>query len=441
MSEILYEIVGLLVLIVSNGVFAMSEIAVVSSRRARLQEMAERGHRGAKAALDLVNDPGAFLATVQIGITLVGILAGAFAGATVARVLAEALSAIAWLRPHADQVAFGVTIAMITYLSLIVGELVPKRISIGNPERIASVIAPPMLFLSRIAHPIVKFLNYSTEALLWVIRVKPSRESPITLDELRILVKQANAAGVLEKSEHEMMTNVLDFGDRNAASLMTRRSEVVYLDTRDPIEETWRKIRDSGHTHFPLCSGNHDEILGIVPVDSIAGHPDVHSSEDLRPHAIPVQYVPETTRAIQVLEAFRTSRKHIAVVIDEYGCPQGIITLADLLKALVGPLPETERSQENSIFHRPDGSWLLDGLVSVLQFRAHFKTGPLPHQKSGGFGTLGGFVTTYLSRIPRTGDSFDWGGYRFEVVDMDDNRVDKILLTPLATGHAQSRKS
>lgn len=431
MSEIVYEVAGLLALIIANGVFAMSEIAVVSSRKALLQERAEQGVRGAKAAWLLANDPGTFLATVQIGITLVGVLAGAFAGTTLAHALARAFSSVEMVRPYAEELGFGIVVVAITYLSLVIGELVPKRLSIGKAELIAARIARPMQLLSRIAFPIVRLLDYSTRALLWLMRVRPAAEPPVSEDELRILVRQATTAGVLEKSEHEMMTNVLDFGDRNAASLMTRRSEVVFLSTQEPLDACWKKVHDSGHTHFPLCAGSLDEVIGTVSVDALVGNLSIQSAQELDRFARPALYIPETAPAVQVLETFKQSSRRLAIVIDEYGVPQGIISLSDVLQALVGAVPAAEGLVESAILHREDGSWLLDGLVSVDQFRTHFKTAPLPRQDHGGFGTVGGFMMTFLGRIPRVGDKFEWGGYRFEVIDMDARRVDKVLLTPL----------
>jgi putative hemolysin len=433
MGELVIEVLGLLLLFILNGVFAMSELAIVSARKTKLQERANEGHKGARAALELANDPGAFLATVQIGITLVGILAGAFAGTTVARVLADWLGAFEPLHPYRAELAFAVTVTAITYLSLVIGELVPKRLSLRNPELVASLVARPMRLLALAAGPAVRFLDQSTRALLWLLRVKPdsAAAAPVTEKELRILVGQATSAGEIHEAAHAVVDNVLDFGNRRAASLMVQRADIVCLDIKEPLHVTWRRIRGSGQARFPLCRGGLDDIIGMVSVESLVGQTDIATPDDLQRYAQAPVYIPESAPAFQVLETFKQTHQHVSLVIDEFGVVAGLLTLTDLMESLVGEVPVLAEAGESPMLRRADGSWLLDGLVPVERFKARFDVRELRHEARGGYGTLGGFVMMFFGRVPRTGDRFEWAGYRFEVVDMDGNRVDKILLTPL----------
>ena len=425
------EIVFIVLLIIANGVFSMSETAVVSSRKTRLEQWAQEGRRGARTAMELANDPTRFLSTVQFGITLIGTFAGAFGGARIATPLAEALKAFAWLAPYSESVAFGLVVFAITVLSLIFGELVPKRLALHHPERIAAAMAAPMRTLSVLVFPIVKFLSVSTEGILRLFRVKPSEEPPVTSAEVVAMIDQGTQAGVFEEAEQNMVEGVLRLGDRRVSSLMSSRSDIVWLDINDSVEDIRSKIAGSGYSRFPICQGSLDDFLGIVRVkDLLAG---VLSGQPLNLRTALRQplFVHEKMRALRVLELFKKSRTHIALVIDEYGEIEGLVTLNDILEAIVGDLPNVGASAEPQIVQREDGSWLLDGLLDISEFKQYFDIADLPGDERGYYETIGGFVMLHLEHIPTSGEAFELEDYRFEVVDMDGPRVDKILLQKL----------
>jgi putative hemolysin len=425
------EILFILMLILANGVLAMSETAVVSSRKSRLEQWAIEGNHGARLALELANDPTRFLSTVQFGITLIGTFAGAFGGATIARPLAEALHGVAALAPHSESLAFGLVVFAITILSLILGELAPKRLALHHPERIAAFMAAPMRALAVFASPFVKFLSVSTEGILRFFRVKPSEEPPITEEEVVAMIDQGTQAGVFEEAEQNMVEGVFRLADRRVSSLMTSRSDIVWLDLDDSVEEVRNKIASSGYSRFPICQGSLDNFLGVVRVKDLLAHALGGQPLDLRASLRKPLFVHEKMRALKVLELFKESRTHIALVIDEYGQIEGLLTLNDILEAIVGDLPNVGAVLEPQIVKREDGSWLIDGLLTIDEFKQYFDLSELPGDERGDYETVGGFVITSLEHIPSAGESFEWEGFRFEVVDMDGPRVDKILLKRL----------
>lgn len=427
MTEVFLEVAIIFLLLIANGIFAMSELAMVSARRARLQKRASAGHRGAQVALELSQNPGAFLATVQIGITLIGILAGAFGGAKLASHLGELLQSVSWLSAHSQVIAFWTVVVGITFFSLVLGELVPKRLALNSAETIAAVVARPLRGMAWAVHPLVRLLEVSCDALLWICRFKKSSEPSITQEELKILVCQATQAGVLEMSEQEILHNVLRFGDQTAGTLMTPRQDIVWLDLAEPFEKLREIVVASGHTHYPVGRNALNEVGGFLSIKSMFAHPEVRTNEDLRRFLLEPLYVPNTVPALRLLETFKTARKHVALVVDEFGVVRGIVTVNDVLESLVGELPETLGSSE-SIVQRKDGSWLVDGMVPLDRLKNHFRLGLLPGEGQGAYQTLSGFVMSQLSRVPRTGDRFEWGGLRFEVIDMDETRVDKVLI-------------
>jgi putative hemolysin len=430
MPSVTFEAVVILLLIILNGVFAMSEIAVVSARKTRLQQWANEGDGKARAALELANAPNQFLATIQMGITLVGILTGAFGGATIAKELARGLDDIPGVASYSGHISLAVVVLFITYLSLIVGELVPKRLALNNPERIASTIARPMRALARLASPVVYLLGASTEVFLRSLGMKPSAEPPVTEEEIRALIEQGTRAGMFEEAEQEMVGRVFRLGDRRVSAVMTPRTEIVWLDRSASLEEIQHTITESIHSRFLVAQGSLDNVLGIVHAKELLLHFLRGQPLDLVATLQQPLYVPESMRALEVLELFKQSAIHIALVVDEYGGIQGLVTPSDILEAIVGDLPVAGELVEPLAVQREDGSWLLDGMLPIDEFKEIFHLGRLPEEDQGVYQTLAGFVIMQLGRIPVVSDHFDWEGLRIEVVDMDGNRVDKVLAQP-----------
>ena len=430
MPPTMFEALVIFLLIILNGVFAMSEMAVVSARKSRLQQWAEAGNARARAALELANAPNQFLSTVQIGITLIGILAGAFGGATIATALASWLDGIPLLAPYSRALSLAIVVAIITYLSLIVGELVPKRLALNNPERLAAAIASPMRALSRIAHPVVHLLGLSTEFVLRMLGMQSTPEPPVTEEEIRALIAQGAQAGMFEEAEREMVDRVFRLGDRRVGAVMTPRPEIIWLDRDAPPEEIRDTITQSAHSRFLVAEGSLDNVLGVVHAKDLLVHCLGEQTVDLNATLQQPLYVPESMRALKVLELFKQSRTHIALAVDEYGGIQGLVTPNDILESIVGDLPEAGEVVEPLAQQREDGSWLLDGMLPVDEFKALFHLGPLPGEDQAVYHTVAGFVIMQLGRIPAAADSFEWEGLKIEVVDMDGNRVDKVLVVP-----------
>jgi putative hemolysin len=434
------EITITLLLILLNGLFSMSETAFVSARKVRLQQRAESGDANAQAALDLINAPNRFLSTVQIGITLIGILAGAFGGATLALSLAAFLDHITWLAPYSQTLSLAFIVAVITYLSLVIGELVPKRIALNAPERIALAVARPMRLLSLLASPIIAFLSLSTEAVLRLLHVRPSSEPPVTEEEISQLMAQGRQAGIFEATEQDLVERVFRLGDRRVSALMTPRIDITWIDIDDPVDQIHLIIIQSGRSRFPVCQGILDNVLGIVHVKDLYAQLATGQPLDLRAIVQPALFVPESTRAFTVLERFKQTGSSMALVVQEYGEIAGVVTLTDLLEALVGDLPSAGEPTEQEAVHRKDGSWLLDGALPVEELHDLLGIERLPDEDSRSYETVGGLVMYQLGRIPVTGDSFDWDGWHFEVMDMDGRRVDKVLATPLRPSPSVSQQ-
>ncbi len=423
------EILIVLLLILVNGLFAMAELAIVSARRARLKHAAEAGDKGAKAALELAENPGRFLSTVQIGITLIGVLAGAYGGATISESLAERLARIPALADYAEPLAIGIVVVSITFLSLIIGELVPKRLAMSRPEVIASRLAWPMAILSRLAAPVVWLLSASTDLILRLIPFRHGSEPAVTDEEIKLLMQQGAEAGHFDPAEKTLVDMVLRLGDRRVGALMTPRTQVEWLDLEDPPEESKRKIRESHYSRFPVAEGGRRHIVGVVEVkDLLAAELDGRDF-DLRGAMKPPVYIPESAPALKALETFRQTGAPIALIVDEYGDFEGVVTLEDLLEALVGELPSQRQDDEPSVTRRDDGSWLVDGLLSIDDLKDTLGITRLPDEEDSMYQTVAGLVMARLRRIPKAGEWFEIGDYRFEVVDMDGRRVDKVLVT------------
>lgn len=434
MTFIFLEIAILFVLIVLNGLFSMSETAVVSSRKARLQQAADEGDRRAQTALKLAEAPGRFLATVQIGITLIGILTGVFGGATLTASLAALLADIPALAPYSQAIAGLVIVLLLTFFSLVLGELVPKRIALNNPERIAGRVSGPMTTLSRVASPLVSGLGASTEFVVRVLGIKQSDEPVVTAEEIKVLVEQGTEVGVFEVAEQRLIERVLDLDDRRVDALMTPRNKIVALDLADSLEEVRRKLVESQHSRFPVIRGSLDDVQGVVRSKDLLGQRLAGQAFDLPSLMRPALFLSENTSALEVLALFKEKGTHVALVLDEFGGIQGMITHNDILEAIVGYDPSEERPAEPEIVQRADGSWLIDGLAAIDEVKQVIGLEQLPDEEERRYQTLGGFIMAEIRGVPAAGQRFDWHGYRFEVVDMDGRRVDKVLITPPTHG-------
>jgi putative hemolysin len=427
-----YEILIILLLILINGVLAMSEIAVVSARKVRLQQRAEEGESGAAAALELASHPANFLSSIQVGITLVGILAGAFGGATIAGQIQSALAEYPLLAPYSQPISVGIVVVVITYFSLIIGELVPKQIALNNPEKIASRVAPLMKFIARVASPVVRFLSYSSALILRLLGARPSTDPQVTEEEVKIMIEMGTRGGVFEPIEEEMVEQVFRLSDQRVTSIMTPRTEVEWLDVDDPPTENQQIIITSGYSYFPVARQELDHLIGVVHAKDLLSQSLTGQRFDLPNIARQPLYVPESMPVFQVLEKFKEHSTDIAFVIDEFGGVIGLVTTTDVLEAIVGAIPQLSDLEDPDIVRRDDGSFLLDGMISTNEFKDLFEKKNLPDEEDGYFETLGGFVMTYLGRIPATGDVFIWEDLRIEVVDMDGNRVDKLLVARIS---------
>ncbi|MCC6298943.1 MAG: HlyC/CorC family transporter [Anaerolineales bacterium] len=419
------DILFIVLLIVINAIFVLSEMSVASSRKARLQQRINEGDKGAKTALDLIQNPNLFLATVQIGITLVGVFVGAVGGATLAEPLAAILTRIPQIAEYAQSLALGIVVVIITFFSIIFGELVPKRIALQNPERIASTFSAPMLMISKLFSPFVWLLGRITDAVLKLLGVKPGSEPPVTEEEIQLLIDQGTQAGVFEAAEHDMVEGVFSLDDQRVYSLMTPRTNIVYLDINDSMDEIREKIGTSEVSRFPVRQGTLDTILGIVKARDLLVKSLSGEQFRLKDMLKPAFFIPETMFASRALEVFKEKGTELLLVIDEFGGLQGLLTINDILEEIVGQMEH----EEPQATQRQDGSWLLDGMLEVDEFKEIFKIHGLPHEDE--YETLSGFVMMSLGRVPQAADHFEWHGLRFEVIDMDGRRVDKVLVTTL----------
>jgi putative hemolysin len=426
------ELLIVLLLILVNGLFAMAEMALVSARRARLKHAADSGNKGARAALALAESPSRFLSTTQVGITLIGVLAGAFGGATLSDNLSAWLSGrIPAVARYADAIAIGGVVVSITFFSLILGELVPKRLALSRPEAIASSLAGFMTLLSRIAGPVVWLLSATTELVLRLIPLRHGSEPSVTDEEIKVLMQQGTEAGHFHPVERTIVDMALRLSDRRVSALMTPRTQVEWLDLEDPPEETKRKILESHYSRFPVAEGGRRHIVGIVEVKDLLAAEMAGRGFDLRAAMKPPLYIPDTAPAYKALETFRETGRPIALIVDEYGDFQGVVTLEDLLEALVGEMPSPGQDEEPSVTQRDDGSWLVDGMLSIDDLKDTVGIMHLPDEDAGSYQTVAGLVLDRLRRIPKAADTFEIDDYRFEVVDMDGRRVDKVLVTRL----------
>jgi len=431
MGNLSVEIVIVLLLIVANGLFALSEAAVVASRKARLQQRAQEGDSNAQIALALAEDPSRFLSTVQIGITLIGIFAGAFGGATLATGVAHYIALLPGIGVYADTISLSLVVILITYLSLIVGELAPKRIALQNPERIAMLVAKPMRRLSILTGPIVSLLGWSTDLLLRLLGIQASTEPAVTEEEIKVMIGQGAESGLFAAAEQDMVERIFRFGDRMVSSLMTRRPDIVWLDLEDPLEKNLAILASRVYSRLPVCRGSLDEVVGVVRAKDLLNQSIEGEGFDLASVLQPPVFVPATLPAIKLLERLRQARTHIVLVIDEHGSIEGLVTLNDILGAIVGDLPAVDESDEPYAVQREDGSWFLDGMLPVDDFKELLDIDKLPDEETGNFQTLSGFVMMQMGRVPVVGEHFMAVNLRFEVADMDGYRIDKVLVSQI----------
>jgi putative hemolysin len=427
MPKPVLEILLIFILLLANGVFAMAEISMVSARKVRLQQKADDGDKAAKAALEMADEPNRFLSTIQIGITLISVFTGAVGGATLADPLAEIIARTPVLQLYSHALALVTVVLATTYFSLVIGELIPKRLGLNNPEQVAISLALPMRVLARITGPVVRLLSASTNLGLRILGFKPSEEPPVTEEEIKVFLEQGTQSGVFEAAEQDMIESVFRLNDRYIDAIMTPRTEIEWIDLDESNEEILADIRASNHNRFPAAHDNLDAVQGILQAKDfldmmVAG--ELFDPADLLQTPL---FIPESMQALKVLEMIRVAGVHEALVIDEYGGLLGMVTLYDVLAAIVGEMPGPGDEIEPEIVQREDGSYLLDGLLPIDEFKELFAIEELPDESRIGFQTLAGFILSHLGNIPVAGQSFDWGDLHFEIVDMDDHRIDKVI--------------
>ncbi len=426
------DVVLLVFLVLLNGILAMSEIAVISSRKSRLQKLADDGSPGAQSALELSNEPSGFLSTIQVGITTVGILSGAIGESALADPLTRWLAEFTLLAPYARGLALTLVVVGLTYFSVVVGELVPKRLGLLAPESIAALIATPMNVLARLTRPVVWLLSSSSSMLLHVIGARHRGEPPLTNDEINVLMEQGAEAGVFHESEQAIVSNVLRLDEQRIGAIMTHRNDIYVLDLDEPEAEIRHRLAESPYTRIVVCRDGLEHIVGILRTADLLKLALTGENLDIERFLRPPLYVPEGVTTTHLLESFRKARQQCALIVDEYGELQGLVTLTDVLTSIVGELPSSDTTEEQDIVERVDGSWLIDGSVAIERLKSVVQIEEdLPGEDENAFNTLGGLVMFVLGRIPVVTDHFEVAGCRFEVVDMDKNRVDKVLLAKL----------
>lgn len=424
------EILLLIVLILLNGAFAMSEIALVTARRARLSRLAEDGDSAAAVAVKLHDEPTRFLSTIQIGITSIGILSGIVGEAVFAAPLAIWMSGLGLDVEVSMILATVVVVVTITYFSIVIGELVPKRLGQSNPEGIARLVARPMRALAVVTRPFVRLLSFSTDTILRLLGMHPQEAPSVTEEEIHAMLEEGSEAGVIEQQEHDMVRNVFRLDDRQVGSLMIPRADIVFLDVELPVADNLRLVADSDHSRFPVCRGGLHEVLGTVSAKQLFNQSLKSGKVDLTALLLPAVFVPETLTGMDLLEHFRASGTQMVIVVDEYGEVQGLVTLQDVLEAVTGEF-KPRRQEDAWAVQREDGSWLLDGLIPLPELKDRLELKAVPEEDKGRYHTLSGLVMWLLGRLPQTGDHAEWGHWRFEVVDLDGKRVDKVLASRL----------
>ena len=430
----------LLVLILANGIFAMTELALVSARVSRLTQMAEAGSDAAKLALRLAEEPTALFSAVQVGITLIGIVTGAFGGATLTGIVAEKMQDLPWIGRYSQALAFLFVIGGITYFSLIFGELLPKKLAVNHAEAVAVRIAYPMHWFSRSIAPLVSFLSGSTNLFGNMLGLQERKEATVTEEEVKIMVDQGAESGALEKYEQDMVHRVFRLDDLKASSIMTPRTQLVWLDLSEPLEDSLERIASSGHARFPVARESLDDFVGVLHSKDILAKQVFGDAWELEALARMPLFIPKSMPVFKVLEMFKEAGLHEAMVLDEYGGVVGMITLHDVLEEIIGDMPQVDEDEDPQIIQRADGSWLLDGMLPIDEFKKMFGFKDLPEEGRDDFHTLGGFIISYLGYIPTASEGFEWGGVKLEVVDMDRARVDKVLVEQLPAEEPEDKE-
>jgi putative hemolysin len=427
---IYFNIIIIFVLFFFNAIFAMYEIAMVAAKKIRLQQSADDGVKGAAAALHLLKDPNQpYLSTIQVMITLIDTLAGGIGGANLAAPLAEQVSKVPWLADYAGILSLIFVVTIITYFSIVLGELIPKRMAVSKPENIVIALSPSIRILTKMFRPLTNLLGASTNFGLKLFRINTDRGPTITTEEIKGYIEEGRGLGLIEDAEQEMLSGVLRLGDRRVEALMTPRLEMTWIDLDAPLDDIWGQILDSAHSRIPVAQGDLDQILGYIQTRDLLGHSPGESGFDLNNFIKEPVYVSENMAALKALEAIQNSGVHLAMVIDEYGGITGMVTDYDILEAIVGEIPEDGTDTDYLAFQRDDGSWLFDGLIVIDQLKEILNISEMPDEDRAGYQTLSGFVMSQLGRIPKTGAKFTFGNYQYEVVDMDGRRVDRVLVS------------
>jgi putative hemolysin len=418
------EIIILLVLIFINGLFVMSEIALVSARKSRLETMADKGDETARRALELSNNPEIFLSAAQIGITLIAILTGVYSGEKFSIYLIPFFQKIEWLKAYAETISITVVVILVTFLSILFGELIPKRFGLLRAEKISKAVAGPMYLFARITHPLVWLLNKISNTFFLIFNVKKSKNDAVTEEEIKTMITEGTEAGTIEEEEREIIERVFHLGDRNITSLMTHRSDIIWFDLEDNEEKIKEKIVTEPHSVYPICDGEIDNIKGVVSIKDLYVTDDMTKFKQIMK---PAMFVPENNTPYQVLEKFKQTKHHSCFIVDEYGTLQGLITLNDILEAIVGDIPQPDFS-DYEIIEREDGTYLVDAQIPFYDFLSRFDKEDWMNEGEHEFDTLAGFILHTLERIPHAGERFDWKGFRIEIIDMDGHRIDKVLV-------------
>lgn len=418
------EIFILFLLIVLNGLFVIAEISLVSARKSRLEAWANKGNKNAKIALQLAENPEIFLSAAQIGITLIAILTGVYSGEKFGNYLQPVFEQVDVLKPYAESLATGVIVVIVTFLSIVLGELIPKRLGLMNAERVATIVAVPMKAFAWLTHPFVWLLNIIPKVLFTVFNIKAATDNQVTEEEIKAIISEGTEQGTIEEAEQEIIERVFHLGDRNITSLMTHRNDIIWFDLNDNENSIKEKIITEPHSIYPICEGDLDAIKGIVSIKDLYVADDFMLFKDLMKPAL---FVPENNSAYQLLEKFKEKKIHSAFIVDEYGSVQGMITLNDILEAIVGDIPEPH-IDEYEIVQREDGTYLVDAQIQFYDFLARFEKTEWMNEGEQEFDTMAGFILHELERIPHAGEHFEWKGFTFEIIDMDGHRIDKVLV-------------
>jgi putative hemolysin len=426
------NIILIFILFIFNAIFAMYEIAMVAARKTRLQQRVEAGSTGAKHALELLADPNQqYLSTVQIMITLIDTLAGGIGGATLANPLAIQLAKISWLAPQADLIALILVVTVITYFSIVMGELIPKRLAVSKPEDVVSRLSTVIFYMTKFFRPLTKLLSFSTNVGLKILNINTDKGPSITEEEIKSFIEEGRDIGVIEEAEREMFSSIFRLGDRRVEAIMTPRTGMSWIDINETNAEIWQQIMETPHSRIPVADGDLDNVLGYIQIRDLLGHTMHEPDLNLRDYIQEPIYVPENMAALKALDNIQTSGVHLAMVVDEFGGITGMVTDYDILEAIVGEIPEDGADTDYLAVQREDGSWLFDGLIVIDELKEILNLSDMPDEEKAGYQTLSGFIMSRLGRIPKTGAKFRYDDYEFEVVDMDGRRVDRVLVMPI----------